>query len=358
MPPGGVRPASLRAAGGGRGGARSGGCADRKPRDGGRVGLDRARHPRAVRARGGCVLLLLRDEARRPLPRAPAGGGRGRARIRLRHRRLDRARDRERRQPAPRHGAVDRRAAKRLPGDKARRHGRAGDRRHLLHGRRRHYAVSLRGWQGFLPGRARSRRRGRHGQARAVRRMRVAVLGAGAGGAAAAVELTLRGNAVRLWNRSRATLEPFRGSVRCEGLLGSGEVRPEAISAELGEVLDGSDAVVVCLPALAHEAVAEALAVAGVSVPIVLNPGHTGGALHFRRVFGGAGVALPPLAEFSTLTYVARKSAPGTVTISGVAGRVRSAALPGGDEALSVARELFPAATLGRAVLAPDLASV
>src|SRR2546428_343746 len=85
-----------KAAGGGREGARSGGRADRKPRDGGRVGLDRARHPRAVRARGGCVLLLLRDEARRPLPRAPAGRGRGRARIRLRHRRLDRARDRER----------------------------------------------------------------------------------------------------------------------------------------------------------------------------------------------------------------------------------------------------------------------
>src|SRR5439155_18248100 len=182
-------------------------------------------------------------------------------------------------------------------------------------------------------------------KARAVGRRGVALLGAGAGGAAAAVEWPPRGNAVRLGNRSPATLEPFRGSVRYEGLLGSGEVRPEAISAELGGVLDGSDAVVVCLPALAHEAVAEALAVAGVSMPIVLNPGHTGGALHFRRVFGDAGVALPPLAEFSTLTYVARKYAPGAVTISGVAGRVRAGALPGGDDALSLARELFPAAT-------------
>ena len=188
--------------------------------------------------------------------------------------------------------------------------------------------------------------------------MRVAVLGAGAGGAAAAVELMLRGNAVRLWNRSPATLESFHGSVRYEGLLGSGEVRPEAISTELGEVLDGTDAVLVCLPALAHEAVAEALAAAGVSVPIVLNPGHTGGALHFRRVFGDATVTLPPLAEFSTLTYVARKYSPGTVTISGVAGRVRAAALPGGDEALSLARELFPAAAAERDVLAPDLANV
>ena len=188
--------------------------------------------------------------------------------------------------------------------------------------------------------------------------MRVAVLGAGAGGAAAAVELMLRGNAVRLWNRSPATLESFHGSVRYEGLLGSGEVRPEAISAELGEVLHGTDAVLVCLPALAHEAVAEALAAAGVSVPIVLNPGHTGGALHFRRVFGDATVTLPPLAEFSTLTYVARKYSPGTVTISGVAGRVRAAALPGGDEALSLARELFPAAAAERDVLAPDLANV
>jgi opine dehydrogenase len=188
----------------------------------------------------------------------------------------------------------------------------------------------------------------------------VAVLGAGAGGAAATAELTLHGHGVRLWNRSPETLEPFRstGVVRYDGVLGEGAARPDAISADLAEVLDGADVAIVCLPALAHERVAEALAASEARVPIVLNPGHTGGALHFRRVFRDARAALPPLAELSTLTYVARKYEPGTVTISGVAGRVRAAALPGGDEALTLARDLFPAAVPERDVLAPDLANV
>jgi opine dehydrogenase len=188
----------------------------------------------------------------------------------------------------------------------------------------------------------------------------VAVLGAGAGGAAASAELILRGHGVRLWNRSPETLEPFRaeGVVRYEGLLGDGTARPDVVTADLAEALDGAEAVLVCLPALAHEQLAAALAAGGASVPIVLNPGHTGGALHFRRVFLDSHVELPPIAEFSTLTYVARKYAPGTVTVSGVAGRVRAAALPGGEPALALARELFPAATPERDVLAADLANV
>jgi opine dehydrogenase len=188
----------------------------------------------------------------------------------------------------------------------------------------------------------------------------VAVLGAGAGGVAATADLTLRGHYVRLWNRSPATLEPFRaaGGVRFRGLLGEGEVVPEAITADLGEALAGAEAALVCLPAFAHEDAARRLASVEVSLPVVLNPGHTGGALHFRRVFRDAGASLPPLAELSTLTYVARKYAPDTVTISGVAERVRAACLPGGKAALDFACALFSAAWPEPDVLAPDLANV
>ncbi len=186
----------------------------------------------------------------------------------------------------------------------------------------------------------------------------VAVLGAGAGGAAATAELTLAGHRVRLWNRSPATLEPFTAGVRFVGLLGEGVAEPEHVTHDIAEAIAGVDVAIVCLPALAHEHVAQALAAARATCPIVLNPGHTGGALHFRRVFRDASVPLPPLAELSTLTYVARKYEPDTVTISGVAERVRGAALPGGDEALALARELFPSIAVERNVLAPDLANV
>lgn len=188
----------------------------------------------------------------------------------------------------------------------------------------------------------------------------VAVIGAGAGGAAAAVELSLAGHEVRWWNRSPATIAPFReaGGVRYEGVLGDGFVRPAAIVSELGEALAGADLALVCLPSLAHEPVIEALAEADLHRPLVLNPGHTCGALHAAALFRRLGVAPPPLAELSTLTYVARKPEPGTVRITGAAGRVWAACLPGGEEALALIRTLYPAATPARDVLASSLANV
>jgi opine dehydrogenase len=187
----------------------------------------------------------------------------------------------------------------------------------------------------------------------------VAVLGAGAGGAAAAVELTQEGHQVRLWNRTPATLEPFfaAGGVAHEGVLGDGLVRV-AIQPDLARALDGADVALVCLPALAHGALAEALAGVGDLPPVVLNPGHTGGALHFEAVFAGAGVSPPPLAELSTLTYVARKTAGHRVRVTGRAGRVRGACLPGGGAALALASELYPAVAPQRDVLATGLANV
>lgn len=188
----------------------------------------------------------------------------------------------------------------------------------------------------------------------------VAVLGAGAGGSAATAELVSRGHRVRLWNRSPATLEAFAagGGVRYDGVLGEGVAAPEAITSDAAEVLVGAEAVLVCLPALGHASVAAALADARASLPIVLDPGHTGGALHVRAVFRARGLEPPPLAEFSTLTYVARKYAPDGVTISGTAARVHAACLPGGDDALAAARELFPATRAEQDVLATSLANV
>lgn len=190
---------------------------------------------------------------------------------------------------------------------------------------------------------------------------RIAVLGAGAGGAATTVDLCQGGHAIRLWARSEATLEPFRraGGVRHDGVLGSaGVAAPETMTTDLAEALDGAEGVVVCLPALGHEDVAGGLAELRCPVPVVLNPGHTGGALHVRQLFARAGAPSPLLAALSTLTYVARKPAPDTVAITGVAKRVWGACLPGGEQALSLARALYPAVRPAPDVLACDLANV
>src|SRR5262249_13849699 len=157
---------------------------------------------------------------------------------------------------------------------------------------------------------------GRHRQARALRRVTaVAVIGAGAGGAAAVTELSLGGHEVRWWNRNPATIAPFRErrGVRYEGVLGEGVVAHASFAADLGSALEGAELAIVCLPSLAHELVAEALVAAKVSCPVLLNPGHTGGALHVAHVFRRHDAEPPPLVELSTLTYVARKPDPSSV---------------------------------------------
>ena len=188
----------------------------------------------------------------------------------------------------------------------------------------------------------------------------VAILGAGAGGCSAAVDLGLAGHRVHLWNRRAATLGPLLGggALGYTGAVGSGELTPALVTTVLQEALSGVDVAVICQPALAHEAVLNELAKLGFELPLVLNPGHIGGALHARAVFAAQSQTLPPLAELSTLTYVARKPAADQVTMYGKAGRVHAAALPGGDRALRHAVELFPAASPAKDVLATSLANV
>lgn len=190
--------------------------------------------------------------------------------------------------------------------------------------------------------------------------MTVAVLGAGAGGAATTAQLISGGHHVRLWNRNQNTLEPFRqvGGVRYEGRLGHGLAEPQSLTTDLTEALRGAEVAVACLPAVAHSDLFHALAETGLRVPLVLNPGGLGGALEARATYRAGGAVPPPLAELSTLTYVARKYSPDTVTVSGVAEHVWGAGLPGGEDALAAAQDLFPTVARAPDVLFTGLANV
>ncbi|WP_457584586.1 NAD/NADP octopine/nopaline dehydrogenase family protein [Ensifer canadensis] len=193
--------------------------------------------------------------------------------------------------------------------------------------------------------------------------MKVAVLGAGAGGAASVAELVQAGHDVHFWARSAETLEPHvkLGGVAYEGKLGEGLARPALITTDLKAAINGVDVAVVALPTFSHSAIAVALAAAGwpASKPVVLNPGHTGGALEFAETFSRTvrGTA-PAVVEFSTLTYVARKYRPDGVTISGRAKQLKAAALRGGAEVLELAGKLFPGLTPVADVIASDLSNV
>lgn len=186
----------------------------------------------------------------------------------------------------------------------------------------------------------------------------VAILGAGAGGLATTVELCQRGYPVVLWHPRPTRLAALQeaGRVVASGLV-EGDAKPEAVAATLADALEDAAVAVVSIPATAHEAIFLELAALGSTVPIVLSPGQTAGALHARAVFARARAALPPVCELSTLPYVARAEG-ARVTVTGRARVVRAAALPGGDEALSAARELFPAAREVPDVIASSLSNV
>lgn len=192
--------------------------------------------------------------------------------------------------------------------------------------------------------------------------MKVAVLGAGAGGAASVAELVQGGHEARFWARSAETLAPHvdLGGVAYEGVLGEGVARPALITTDLSQAIAGAEVVVVALPTFSHGSVAEALAAADwpSSRLVVLNPGHTGGALEFSERFSRSGRAPPPVVEFSTLAYVARKYRPDGVTVSGRAKRLKAAALKGGAEALEIAGALFSGLDPVADVLASDLSNV
>jgi opine dehydrogenase len=191
--------------------------------------------------------------------------------------------------------------------------------------------------------------------------VKVLVVGAGAGGMSAVVELALAGHELSLWNRSADTLAPILSArgIGYEGVLGSGRIPLDVITTDISKAMSAAEAAVVTLPTFSHIGVAQILAAAGWGSerPILLNPGHTGGALEFAQAYSQLG-QIPPIAEFNTLTYVARKYSPDVVTISGRAKGFRAASLAGGSAALDLAVMLFPGAQVVKDVLYTDLCNL
>lgn len=191
--------------------------------------------------------------------------------------------------------------------------------------------------------------------------MRIAVIGAGNGGAAAAVELTLAGHDVAIYARSAGTIAPFvADGIHYKGVLGEGVSRPVLLSSDIAEATRDAEAAVICLPTFAHIGVARALVDCGwgASRPVILNPGHTGGAFEFETAYRARADYAPPIVEFATLAYIARKPAPNMVNVTGRANSLRAAALPGAEQALALACQLFPGVYDSGDVIACDLANI
>jgi len=162
---------------------------------------------------------------------------------------------------------------------------------------------------------------------------KIAILGAGNGGCAVAADLTLRGFQVRLFSRSESTIAKLAKLGEIE-LVESGvskKAAPYFMSPHLPPVVQGVDLIVIATPAVGHEYLAKGLAnYVGDGQRILLDPGHTGGSLHFANLLRQLGCkAQVQLCETVTLTYICRMPQPGRVEIYRRTTNLRCAALPG-----------------------------
>jgi len=191
----------------------------------------------------------------------------------------------------------------------------------------------------------------------------IAVLGAGHGGCAAAADLTLRGFAVRLYARSAERLAPMReaGGVEVRGVH-NGFVRLPCMTTRIEEAIDGADLAMLVVPSVAHESYAQALApLVSPELPIFLNPGHTGGGLHFVHELRRAGYAKPvQTCETVTLTYICRMTGPAAVDIFSYTKRLAFAAFPGKNARRlhELLKPVFPEITPASSVLETAMTNI
>ena len=191
----------------------------------------------------------------------------------------------------------------------------------------------------------------------------VAVMGAGHGGYAAAADLTRRGFEVRLHARREESLDPIRanGGIDARGIF-EGREMPALLTTDVAEAVKDADLAMLVVPSVAHAYYAERLAgVLEEGTPVFLDPGHTGGGLHFRAEMRRAGHRAPlETCETVTLTFISRIEAPATVGIYSYTKSLMFAALPGNATARlhAAVSPLFPEIRPASSVLETGLANI
>ena len=172
----------------------------------------------------------------------------------------------------------------------------------------------------------------------------VAVVGGGAGGRAAAWYLARAGADVRLYSRSAGTLGPLlvRPTLVVEAPEGAERVDLALASQDLGAVLRGARLAVVTVPGSGHQDLApHLLHRLEPGARLLLLPGWLGASLWWARRLREAGRPDVMVAETNTLPFLARATAPGTVTVFRVLRRVYFCTIPA-EAAASVREELSP----------------
>ncbi|TPW26306.1 NAD/NADP-dependent octopine/nopaline dehydrogenase family protein [Pararhizobium mangrovi] len=177
--------------------------------------------------------------------------------------------------------------------------------------------------------------------------MKIAVLGGGNGCYAAVADLAEAGHQVRFWRRNYRDFGPVaeRGALILRDSKGEREVRPDRITDDIGEAVDGAALIVAPLPAFAQADLAERLAPHLTDDQVIFLPPGTFGSYAMLAALRAKGCnAAIMIAETGTLPWLARKRDAGTVAITTRASRLPTGVVPArrSEEALKVVAEAFP----------------
>jgi opine dehydrogenase len=166
-----------------------------------------------------------------------------------------------------------------------------------------------------------------------MKETRFAVIGAGHGGKAMAADLAVRGFTVNLYNRTAERINDIalRGEISLEYEDGTRRLgRLDVVTSDIAEALDGTDIMMVVVPASGHREVARLCAPhLRDGQMVVLNPGRTGGALEFRQILNREGCSADVIvAEAGTFVFASRSTGPTQARIFRHKNAVPLAALP------------------------------
>ncbi len=134
------------------------------------------------------------------------------------------------------------------------------------------------------------------------------------------------------------------------------------MTTDVTEAVDGVDLIMLVVPSVAHEYYARVLApLLTPDRPVFLNPGHTGGGLHFVHELRRAGYGKPvKTCETVSLTYICRMEGPAAVGIYTSTKQLGFAAFPGkhSAELHALLKPLYPEIVLRLSVLETALGNM
>ncbi len=152
--------------------------------------------------------------------------------------------------------------------------------------------------------------------------MRVTVVGTGHGGCAMAAVMAMRGHEVSMLKLGTTMhVDNFhvlqaQTRIHLEGIEGSGTFSMHRVSTHPHEVIPDAELILVYYVANYHGMVAQALAsYLHQGQTVVINPGYAGSLIFTRAMSAVSKTGFPLFAEFETLPYSSRITAPGTVSI-------------------------------------------